>query len=558
MGKRKHKISPRHDITRFFPRSTARNNDSDRDVNKVYQAMAKFVCEAEKVSFSAVGSLIMETDPSFPFCYHELEHSCLKFYQKEKAKVMQTLENLDGLIALSMDIFRKVTSNSHCPEMPEETIADSLCLRAHFIDDNWEPKSWVLYYADTDHICEHGTYNTIAKCLLDLRIENKISTITPGDRENYSDEIEAIKDHLKEKKKLQIKCQPFQIYCCADLLGELVEAAFAKIGDVFKKIWTKTFPYWIIRFSKLQEAIMAEAEGEFSKQIGQIFFYLPTEDEWAKLKYICRLVEYMYDSAEVLFMTKNPTASLYLHNLRELQARLIRKESTSPDRLSIATYLLKKFDKYWDDMLLVLAIATVMDPRCKMKYIEFSSMKYEDKSGNSQVKAVLEATQGIYDDYKMHSIEAQNSLNPSGSSPSASVSSNSDSEELFSNLEELPGHTHESLHNCNFGFNCLDEYNEFLKPSKQTPLSDLELYLDEPVLPWNKDFDLMSWWRTESPKYPVLSKMARDLLAIPFSVASSNEAYRYEDFRRADRGLEFLGPVLVNALVCTRSYLQKP
>ncbi|KAK1385528.1 hypothetical protein POM88_023263 [Heracleum sosnowskyi] len=327
-------------------------------------------------------------------------------------------------------------------------------------------------------------------------LKNKISTITPGDRENYGDEIEAIhvcepsgdillfltgeqeiEDVYVEKflktadlhwitirtlvddvlqkvkglepiaKELSVSLAQLAIAWCAANLNvssvitgatkiqqasELVEAAFAKIGDVFNKIWTKTFPYWNIRFS---EAIKAGTEGDFSEKLGRVFFFtnLRTDDEWVKLKYICRLVEYMYDSAEVLFMTKNPTASLYLHNLRELHARL-RKESMSPDRLSISTYLLMKFEKYWNDMFLVLAIATVMDPRCKMKYIEFSSMKYGDKSGNSQVTTVVEAIQGIFDDYKIHTLEAQHSLKPSGSMPSASVSSNFDSEELSSNF----------------------------------------------------------------------------------------------------------------------------
>ncbi|KAK1364294.1 hypothetical protein POM88_039855 [Heracleum sosnowskyi] len=80
------------------------------------------------------------------------------------------------------------------------------------------------------------------------------------------------------------------------------------------------------------------------------------------------------------------------------------------------------FDKYWNDMYLVLAIATVMDPRCKMKYVEFSSLKYEDNSVNQQFTAILEAIQGIYDDYKRHSLEPCTSmsdpvLKPSGSNP---------------------------------------------------------------------------------------------------------------------------------------------
>ncbi|KAK1385537.1 zinc finger BED domain-containing protein RICESLEEPER 1-like [Heracleum sosnowskyi] len=572
MDEGKRKIVPSNLITSFFPRAdkqqdnSARNNESGCDVEQGYVAMGRFVCAVE-VSFPAVKDLTKILNPSFSFSYPELERSCLKVYREERAKVMQTMENLDGLIALSMDTLRRDTYDYHSYELPEgRTVFDYLCVRAHFIDDNWDPKSWVIYYVDVDDVYKNGTEKTILKCLSDLHIESKISTITPGDRINYDDMIETLKDQLKEKKKLQIKCQPFQIHCCSDLLRQMVEAAFEEIEDIIDRV-SKHYPHWHVIFGNLQEAIELQDKGKYLEQYGFELSDFPNEKEWEKLRYVGRLVKYIHNAAEILFFTKNPTASLYLHNLLELQASL-RKESTSPDRLSIATDLLQKFDEYWNDMFLVLAISTVMDPRCKMKYIEFSSLKNDDNSGNSKVTAVLEAIRGIYDDYRMQSLEALNSSKHSESKPSESKPSDSklsdsepsdpdSEEELPSEEEDLPRGTLERLQKCNFGFNCIDEYNEFIKPSNRPPKSELEWYLDEPVLPWTKDFDLLSWWRTESPKYPILSKMARDLLAIQLSVASSYDAFVYQDFRMADDSLDSLGPDLINALACTRSYLKK-
>lgn len=153
----------------------ARNNESNCNVEGTYEEMGRFVCSAE-VSFPVVKDLLMAVNPNFPFSNLELKRSCLKVYQEEKAKVMQTLENLDGLIALSMDIFRRDSTDYYSFQLPY----DYLCLRAHFIDDNWELKSWVIYYAGIDHIYKNGFDKTILKCLLDLHIESKISTITPG------------------------------------------------------------------------------------------------------------------------------------------------------------------------------------------------------------------------------------------------------------------------------------------------------------------------------------------------------------------------------------------
>ncbi|KAK1385529.1 hypothetical protein POM88_023264 [Heracleum sosnowskyi] len=561
MDKGKCKIGQTNRITGYYHKSTVCNNEAGCDVDKAYEAMGMIMCRAEQMTIGAAKQLMTGLNPNIPFSRGELKRGCLKVYKEEKAKVIQIMENLDSRIAFSMDLLRLDTYGLRRPKPEdsyEQDIFDHMCLRAHFIDDNWKPKSWVLYYGDIDDIMDTGYGKTILKSISDLRIESKISTVTRGYYNWYTDMIEAVEDLVKEKKTLQIRCEPFKINCCSNLFGKMVEAAFEDVHDaVWKIMTTKNFMYWHLTFIRLQGAIKAEADGEFQELFGTDFVDPPTEEEWTKLKYICRLVDYIYNTAEVLFHTKNPTASLYLHNLCELQASL-RKESVSPDRLSIITDLLKKFDEYWNDMFLVLAIATVLDPRCKMKYIEFSSLKYEDNSRNTQVTSVLEAIREIYDDYKMHTIESQTSK-PSDSKPSDLEPSKSDSnsEELSPDSEELPRHTLERLQNCNFGFNCLDEYNEFLKPRNQPPKSELELYFDEPVLPWSKDFDLMSWWRTESPKYPILSKMARDFLAIPFSLVSSYQAYYYRDARAADTSLAFMGADLLNALVCTRSYFQK-
>ncbi|KAM7488010.1 hypothetical protein LguiB_025494 [Lonicera macranthoides] len=195
-------------------------------------------------------------------------------------------------------------------------------------------------------------------------------------------------------------------------------------------------------------------------------------------------------------------------------------------------------------MFLVLAVATVMDPRCKMRYIEFSSLKYEGSDANSKINLVLGAINSLYDDYVAFNLEPGNLSNESSSS-------DSDLE------EDLPSDIVERRHSPNFGFNCLDEYNEFIQSNSQPQKSELELYLEEPVLPWSKDFNLLNWWRVASPKYPTLSKVARDLLAIPFSLATSYDAYYYNDFRRADMSLVGLKPDLMNALKCTRSWLKK-
>ncbi|KAL5559944.1 hypothetical protein UlMin_036155 [Ulmus minor] len=64
--------------------------------------------------------------------------------------------------------------------------------------------------------------------------------------------------------------------------------------------------------------------------------------------------------------------------------------------------------------------------------------------------------------------------------------------------------------------------SEFMKQKEQTTfdesLNEVDRYLaDESVNPLTPSFDTLFWWKQNSIKYPVLSLIARDVLAVPIS-----------------------------------------
>ena len=40
-----------------------------------------------------------------------------------------------------------------------------------------------------------------------------------------------------------------------------------------------------------------------------------------------------------------------------------------------------------------------------------------------------------------------------------------------------------------------------------------------------KDFNIFTWWKASSSRYPTISKMARDVLSIPVSTVASKSAF---------------------------------
>lgn len=49
---------------------------------------------------------------------------------------------------------------------------------------------------------------------------------------------------------------------------------------------------------------------------------------------------------------------------------------------------------------------------------------------------------------------------------------------------------------------------------------ELDKYLGEEREPMDTNFDILLWWKIQQCRYPILSKMAQDILAIPVSTVA--------------------------------------
>uniref|UniRef100_A0A3Q7GKG6 HAT C-terminal dimerisation domain-containing protein n=1 Tax=Solanum lycopersicum TaxID=4081 RepID=A0A3Q7GKG6_SOLLC len=86
--------------------------------------------------------------------------------------------------------------------------------------------------------------------------------------------------------------------------------------------------------------------------------------------------------------------------------------------------------------------------------------------------------------------------------------------------------------------------------------SELDKYLLEAQEPESEDFDILSWWKVNSPRFPVLSQLARDVLAIPMSSVASECAFSTGD-RILDPFRSSLTPKCVQCLICVQHWLRQ-
>lgn len=86
--------------------------------------------------------------------------------------------------------------------------------------------------------------------------------------------------------------------------------------------------------------------------------------------------------------------------------------------------------------------------------------------------------------------------------------------------------------------------------------TELDKYLAEECEDEVKVFDILAWWKGQSSRFPILSRLARDVLAIPISTVASESAFStsgriLDDFRTS------LTPFMVEALVCTNDWVRR-
>jgi hypothetical protein len=134
-----------------------------------------------------------------------------------------------------------------------------------------------------------------------------------------------------------------------------------------------------------------------------------------------------------------------------------------------------------------LACTAVLDPRYKLNLISYCFRKiYGDADASQHVNRVVALLKRLFTEYEK-------------SSSLSSVGTN-----------VLECHTKDDL---------FDDYS----PPKQ--ISELDWYLESPVMDLNVNLDLLKFWSGMSKCYTDLANLARDILAIPISTVGTKSAF---------------------------------
>lgn len=167
-----------------------------------------------------------------------------------------------------------------------------------------------------------------------------------------------------------------------------------------------------------------------------------------------------------------------------------------------------KYDKYWDKSNLALAVACFLDPRYKQKLVIFFLQKIYPDKYEEEFKRVLAAIDKFFRAYK--------SCVARSSKPTAAGSS-----------ENSQPHGNTSL-----GHNEIEKFlYDDAAANKEDDINELDVYMKEKPIRWvdptgeGVEFDILAWWKSNQMTFPILSTLARDVMAVQISTVASESAF---------------------------------
>ncbi|XP_073130770.1 zinc finger BED domain-containing protein RICESLEEPER 2-like [Henckelia pumila] len=482
-------------------------------------------------------------------------------YEIEKKKLLAELKDVNR-VSVTTDLWRSDQKISY------------MVVTCHYVDSSWNLQKRNLNFCEVPPphtgivVCD-----VLHKCLVEWGLENKVWTVTV-DNAAYNDvAVRMLKENLSYKNSLPLGGKLFHVRCCAHILNLLVQDGLSEIQNIIsnvresvkhisasesrinifsdiakqlqlssKKLVMDCCTRWNATYCMLSTALEFKDIFPRYQQRDASYNSLPSEDDWEKVRVVCSFLEEFNEVTHIISGSKYPTSNLFLPELYNIKKLLNEKNVGEGSFMNdMRNKMKRKFDKYWGECNLLISIAAVLDPRNKMKLIEWCFPEiYSEVDAIENIITVRETLRSLYSEY----VEAHKT-----NITENDVSSGTQ-KEISSGLSIVSGKGKGKVRT---------QFANYIKnvDSVEQVKSELEVYFEEGVVFCEDDdeFDALSWWKLNNLKFRILSRMACEVLSIPVTSVASESAFsaggRVIDTYRANLGVE-----TVQMLLCAEDWLR--
>ncbi|KAK9951399.1 hypothetical protein M0R45_006841 [Rubus argutus] len=481
----------------------------------------------------------------------------IEVHKKEKENMCKHFERFPGRVTLTTDLWTSDHQN-----------IGYICLTSHFIGEDWELKKKILAYKCIEYPHDAETlFRYITDLILDWNLEKKLFCMVVDNATVNDAMVRSLKSWLCAKSSILLEGKLFHVRCSAHILNLIVQDGLQVIRDFIYKVresvkYLKRSPFATQKFNhakaqlKLKDKkkvkmdcptrwnstfLMIKSALEMKEvfwrlaQTDRNYKFHPSDEEWKVAQAICDCLEHFYAATNHFSGTSFPTSNVFFPDICKIQLHLSKWEKSEHEFLRLMAGPMKvKFDKYWEDCSLVLAVAIVFDPRFKMDLVEYYYDRLHGFDAHKYVERVRSAIFDLFTEY-------EDDLSQSKMELRHEVGGSYNDNMVASNDDELSGFD---------SWYVRGRSSNIIAHKK----SELEEYLEEPLFPRTENFNILNWWKINSAKLPTLAKMARDILAVPATTVASEAAFSVGG-RVIDESRASMLPETVEALVTTKDWL---
>ncbi|CAN1302148.1 Zinc finger BED domain-containing protein RICESLEEPER 2 [Linum perenne] len=285
---------------------------------------------------------------------------------------------------------------------------------------------------------------------------------------------------------------------------------------------------------------------------------VPSSSDWDSVRVLSSHLKFFSDMTRVAYGTSYVTINLFLREVTKLFYHIKKMKRDEETVIStMARSMEEKVKKYWSEDVAnvkvnrLVYIGAILDPRKKMEIIPYSfKLIYDLTQCAELVEMVRSELHALFDLYKAEYDKRVNS------SQSGSVALTTQSQTTSGN-GGYGGDEDDFEEDQEIEDDCFAEFDDD-NHTGDDPRAELAKYLSavrEVSTDKKQRFDVLAYWKASALRFPILTEMARDVLAIPISSIASESAFStggrvLSNFRSS------LTPAIVEALIYAEDWLR--
>ncbi|XP_012574105.2 zinc finger BED domain-containing protein RICESLEEPER 2-like [Cicer arietinum] len=407
-----------------------------------------------------------------------------------------------------------------------------MSLTAHFVDKNWNLHKRILNFCQiTSHTGEFMA-KEVETCLNAWELD-RVFSITVDNASSNDVGIKFMKKWMNARNCLLLNGEYIHMRCCAHILSLIVkeglkdeDISIIRIRKAVKYVrsspsrlarfkgcverekisykglicldvetrWNSTYLMLVtaVKYKKafdLLEIADAKYVKELSKDKGP---RVPLSKDWDFANTVLPFLRIFYDATVRISGSSYVTSNIYMKEVFAIgrKIRLLCEHNDASIKL-MGISVKSKYDKYWgniDGINVMLLIAVVLDPTSKFGYVNYFLDYFFEVDGEALKTKLSSSLKSIYREYEGRE-EGSQSMG-----------------------ESQPEEDDNDIHGMGF----------YKKSTGQRidPMFELDKYLAEECEPYFVEFDILNWWKVNSTRFPILSSIAREVLAIPVSTVA--------------------------------------